>query len=198
VVRLPESFPAVSEDQESHWMQRAFNREVGNYYAYMSRGSTLCPRAKPDEGFRHLGQRPELGRYIALQVGDPLEGNQCDSHQTPRQVMMAKAITNRLREFPSTSTIPILLSLVNVECFFPAGLPIRGARCHSSLHSNEQTRSCLDRAWRGRLYGYQLHARSIPYVWPYFKSRGIDLSLFQSDDALVTMEHAASDSGLRS
>ena len=191
---FPNLFWLVSEDQEVRLPKTLdFNRDVGNYYALHEPWRHLMStQPSRDLGFPFttVSDLNWVG-YISLQVTDPLGANQmADFTSVPRHVMMGESYYEQdYGSPPSNLYDPRFYFRWSMWSWFLAGGSSNYGGRYGVIHPYSQT-SRPDLVWIGpgaNFTGYQLHGLdSMAYVWPYFQTRGIDLSLFKPNDALVT------------
>jgi hypothetical protein len=192
---FPNLFWLVSEDQEmSQPATLAFNREVGNYVtSHEPWRHLMSTQPNRDQGFPFTTPADlNWVDYINIQVSDPLGATQAQQFSSvPRHVMMGESYYEQdWGTAPSNIANPGFYYRWSMWSWLLSGGSSNYGGRYGVLHAYTQTWR-TDLVWIGpggtNFSGHQLHGLdSTAYIWPYFESRGIDLSLFQPNDNLVT------------
>ena len=201
---FPNMIWLVSEDQFTYQTStQTFNRDVGSYIAAHEPWRHLLSTQSIDENFSFT-TASDLSwvDYIPLQVGgDPvaLGADQVQAYASvPRHVQLSEDWYEQddfwHAELSDTADINFFVRWDFWSWTLAGGSANYGGRwTRADPYSQTGTLPYVQPISGTNFTGRALHGLdSIPYLWPYFQSRNIDLSLFQQNNGLVTAWSTAS------
>jgi len=194
---FPSLFWLVSEDQDvTVNATLAFNREVGNYFAAHEPWKHLMStEPSRNQGFPFTTSGDlNWASYICLQTSGDTQALQIKQYRfdsVPLQAMMCEDYYEQdYGGPPSGKSDPRFYYRWEMWAWILSGGSSNYGGRYGVIHPYTQT-GRPDLVWIGpggtNYTGFRLSGLdSIRYIGSYFKDRNIDLSLFQSDDTVVT------------